>query len=158
MAPHSPESSCLQLRASIEALQAVLGELAELQPKLDQAFGASALEPALLQRYNQLLDSLAQADSNRISALKLMDLAPQDMEGAFARCELPHLSSAWASVRQQLPQLALTNRKHAQFLHKATASIQTGLGLLGAAPSQPPLYGPSGQKEAALNTRTLGSA
>jgi len=152
------ESPCGQLRTSIEALSSAMGELAGLQSRLDQAFGGSTFDPVLLQQYNSLLDALAQADARRVSALKAMGLVPSDMDGAFSRCALPRLSDDWAVVRRKLPQVALTNRKHAQFLHKAMTSISTGLSLLGASAGQPSLYGPSGQREAAFNMRKLGSA
>ena len=129
-----------------------------LQPQLEEAFAQNEPAPSLLQQYNQLLEKLTQADGERIASLTALGLDKTDMDTALAQCDAVHLSEMWEAVCQQLPQVAITNRKHAQFLYKATASIQTGLSLLGASGNQPPLYGPSGQKEASLSTRTLGSA
>lgn len=149
---------CQTLTAAIESLRTSLDELSSLQPQLEQAFAQNTLAPSLLQQYNQLLEKLTQADGERIASLTAMGVDITDMDAALAHCHAAHLTGMWAVVCQQLPQVAITNRKHAQFLYKATASIQTGLGLLGASGNQPPLYGPSGQKEASLSTRTLGSA
>ncbi|GEM_PF-1710075 len=156
---HPPRpASCLRLTEAVSKLHAGLDELTSLQPLLETAFARNTLAPSLLDQYKRLLDRLTQADGERVFALKSLGLGDMDMTAALRHCELDDLAEAWGQVREQLPRIAITNRKHAQFLHKATATLQSGLGLLGATGNQPPLYGPSGLKESSLHTRTLGSA
>ncbi|MEW6765442.1 MAG: flagellar export chaperone FlgN [Pseudomonadota bacterium] len=151
--------ACHAMRTAIEGLHEGLGALASIQRELDEALTLSTPAPALLESYTQHLERVAQADARRIEALNMLGLGTADMSTVIARCQDIELASLWDEVREQLPNVALHNRKHAQFLQRASAGIQAGLVLLGVMPNQPPLYGPSGQKQgASVQTRPLGSA
>lgn len=151
--------ACHAMRTALEGLHEGIGALASIQCALDEALTLSAPAPALLESYTQHLEHVLQADARRIEALNMLGLDAADMSTAMARCQDIDLASLWDDVREQLPNVALHNRKHAQFLQRASAGIQAGLVLLGVMPSQPPLYGPSGQKQGtSVQTRPLGSA
>lgn len=142
----------------MEGLAAGLDELAALQARLDEALPQNTLPPELLQHYNQQLEKLVEAEGQRVRALTMLGLPPEGMPAALMACPDLDLAPLWEAIREKLPLIALNNRKHAQVLHKATASIHTALGLLGILPAQPPLYGPSGQRQTASTGRPLGSA
>jgi hypothetical protein len=158
MTESAQPSPCTLLRSALEELHAGLEQLAELQGRLDDALPRNTLPPELLQHYSQQLDRLLEAETLRIQALERLGFSPTQMNDALGSCPSADLAPLWASIREKLPLIALNNRKHAQVLHKASASIYAGLGLLGVLPAQPPLYGPSGQRETPPSGRTLGSA
>jgi flagellar biosynthesis/type III secretory pathway chaperone len=156
MTASAPPSPCSLLRSALEELRGGLEQLAELQDRLDESLPRNSLPPELLQHYNQQLDRLLEAETLRAKALTSLGLGPNQMNDALGAC--PDLASLWESIRERLPRVALNNRKHSQVLHKASASIHASLGLLGVLPAQPPLYGPSGQRESTPTGRPLGSA
>ncbi|MEW6444510.1 MAG: hypothetical protein ACOZAQ_07015 [Pseudomonadota bacterium] len=153
------DSACRDLRESIGELRAILEQLALTQAELDLSLTRSVPDQPLLDRYSQQLEHLAEADRKRVEALRGMTLDTGRMAAAIGRCQDVDLASLWDEVREQLPGVALNNRKHAQFLQRAAVGIRNSLVLLGVLPSQPPLYGPSGQKQGgSVLTRPLGSA
>lgn len=158
MTESASPSPCTVLRSALEGLHAGLEKLAELQERLDDALPRNALPPELLQHYSHQLDRLLEAETLRTKALALLGFAPDQMNDALGLCPSSDLAPLWESIRERLPLIALNNRKHAQVLHKASASIHASLGLLGVLPAHAPLYGPSGQRETPPSGRTLGSA
>lgn len=158
MTESASPSPCTLLHSALEGLHAGLEKLAELQERLDDSLPRNTLPPELLQNYSQQLDRLLEAETLRTKALAVIGFGPNQMNDALGSCPSSDLVPLWESIRERLPLIALNNRKHAQVLHKASASIHAGLGLLGVLPAQPPLYGPSGQREASPTGRTLGSA
>jgi len=151
-------SPCTLLRSALEGLRAGLDQLAELQASLDDSLPRNTLPPELLQNYSQQLERLLEAEALRTKALAMLGFGTNQMNEALGACPSADLASLWEAIRERLPQIALNNRKHAQVLHKASASIHAGLSLLGILPTHPPLYGPSGQRETPPTGRTLGSA
>lgn len=158
MTESASPSPCAFLRSALEGLHAGLEKLAELQERLDDSLPRNTLSPELLQHYSQQLDRLLEAETLRTKALALLGFGPNQMNDALGSCPSSDLAPLWEAIRERLPLIALNNRKHAQVLHKASASIHAGLGLLGVLPAHSPLYGPSGQREAPPTGRTLGSA
>ncbi|MFZ5466857.1 MAG: hypothetical protein ACOZAI_06295 [Pseudomonadota bacterium] len=158
MTESASPSPCTFLRSALEGLHAGLEKLAELQERLDDSLPRNTLPPELLQNYSHQLDRLLEAETLRTKALALLGFGPNQMNDALGSCPSSDLAPLWESIRERLPLIALNNRKHAQVLHKASASIHAGLGLLGVLPAHSLLYGPSGQREAPPTGRTLGSA
>lgn len=149
-------SACALLHAALEDLHVGLEHLIKLQARLDEVLPHNDLPPKLLQEYSLWLDRLVEAETQRVKALAMLQPSPMRMDEALERCPTP--APQWEAIRERLPQVALNNRKHAQVLHKASASIQAALTLLGVLPPQVPLYGPHGRQPPPPGGRSLGSA
>lgn len=147
--------ACTLLRQALEDMQAVMAALIGLQEGLDASLPRNRLAPELLQDYNRQLERLIEAEGRRTQALVQLGLDARQMDAALEACPTRELASLWAAIREQLPLLSRTNRKHALILAQASAGAQACLELLGALPS-PPVYGPDGRREGPGGGRNLG--